>query len=454
MNSARPNILLLITDQQSWKMMGCAGNNYVKTPNLDRLAAGGVRFENCFCSDPVCIPSRTSLLTGRMPGEFGERGNYLENYHFSPDDLCNALGNLMKNAGYEALYGGKVHVNDALHPANTGYEYFCPDEREILAEACVEQLSAKHEKPFFMVGSFINPHDICYQAICAFPDDNNKWLIDKSPVEIANLTRYLREAEELEKSGRWKEVYPPLPDNFEIQQDEPPAINEHISLRPFKVNARKQWGELEWRRHRYIYCRLTEQVDREIGMVLDALDKNNLSGNTLVVFTADHGDHDSSHRLEHKTIFYREAYQVPFIMRWPGKIPAGIVDRNHVIINGLDVAATCCAVAGAVKSGKMHGRNVLELFDRNNTVSWRNDVYLENECGFAVAGKDYLYALYMDGEAANNEQLYDLVNDPGQTRNAASDPEQQKILNYCRERLVDCQTLFYGGRRREKEIGH
>ena len=131
----RPNIILIITDQQSATMLSCTGNSDIKTPNIDRLAASGVRFERAYCTNPVCVPSRVSLATGKMPSEFGMWYNQLPfeiDYSAQPQ----TIGMLMKNGGYETSYGGKIHLPQAITPQNTGYDYFCNDECEPLAHAC------------------------------------------------------------------------------------------------------------------------------------------------------------------------------------------------------------------------------------------------------------------------------------------------------------------------------
>ena len=109
----RPNILFIMTDQQSAHMMSCAGNEWLKTPALDRLAASGIRFERAYASNPVCVPSRFSLQTGRMPSAIGLNWNHPANV---PQSIVEqSLGNLFSNAGYETVYGGKVHLPGELN---------------------------------------------------------------------------------------------------------------------------------------------------------------------------------------------------------------------------------------------------------------------------------------------------------------------------------------------------
>ena len=166
----RPNVLLIITDQQRADMLSCAGNPYVKTPALDRLAASGVRFERAYCANPVCLPSRFSMMTGVLPSRIGmEKNNDGGVRDATPEILRHALGNVFRDAGYKTVYGGKIHLpaaNVQMH--SYGFRRSTRDEREELARDCVDFLRQKHSRPFLLVASFINPHDICYMAIDAW----------------------------------------------------------------------------------------------------------------------------------------------------------------------------------------------------------------------------------------------------------------------------------------------
>ena len=135
----RPNILVIMTDQQSAYMMSCTGNDTLRTPALDRLAGSGIRFERAYATNPVCVPSRFSLQTGRMPSAIGMRWN--EDF-FVPDDIrAQSLGPIFSAAGYEAVYAGKVHLPGALKDVEQhGYRVLSTDARESCADACAEFL--------------------------------------------------------------------------------------------------------------------------------------------------------------------------------------------------------------------------------------------------------------------------------------------------------------------------
>ena len=158
----RPNIIYIFTDQHTANAMSCAGNPDLHTPNLDRLAAAGIMFQNAYCTAPLSGPSRGAMFTGCYPGTTG----LLVNGAPLQESLqTRTLGTLVKNAGYECAYGGKWHVPELDIPDKVrGFDQIYKHSDDGLAEACVEFLSRKHDKPFFLVASYDNPHNICEYA--------------------------------------------------------------------------------------------------------------------------------------------------------------------------------------------------------------------------------------------------------------------------------------------------
>jgi arylsulfatase A-like enzyme len=421
-----PNIILILTDQQSANMMSCAGNKYVKTPNMDRLAAGGVRFERAYCTNPVCVPSRVSMMTGKMPSEFGLWYNQRP-FEVDRSAQSSTLGMLMKNSEYELSYGGKIHLPEALKPQNTGFDYFCNDECEGLAHACAAYLKRDHDKPFFLVASFINPHDICYLAIRDFKaEKRDESIVSNATREVAALNKALQLPVGISEEDFFANICPPLPENHEVQSDEPEAVSWLFEKHKFRKNARERASEKAWRMHRWAYAKLTEQVDKEIGILLDGLDKSGHQDNTVVIFTSDHGDHDSAHRLEHKTTLYDEAIKVPLIINSPAANSPGMTNRIHLISNGLDILPTICDYAGVAVPSDLKGLSLKPLAEGNTPDSWRNEVYIESEFGRAIVSQDYKYARYDGGK--HHEQLYDRQADPYETRNSANLPKNRQVL--------------------------
>ena len=419
--SRSPNILFIITDQHHAKMLSSAGNPYLKTRALDSMANSGIRFSRAYVSNPVCMPSRVSMATGVMPGRFGVFNNGMK-ATLTPEVSANSLGKLIKRGGYDTFYGGKVHLTPELSPLKAGYDEFFKDQREKLPEVCVEFMTRKRDKPFFAVASFINPHDICFAYNARQPDRRGMPLVN----------RLYKEAQALPA-----DQLPPLPDNSAIPDREPDAIEMNLKITattPAKL-IRKDYNERDWRNYRWIYCRLTERVDAQIGRLLDALEENGLEENTLVVFTSDHGDMDGSHRLASKNVFYENSVGVPFIMQYKGVIPAGVVDDRSLVSNGLDVLPTLADYAGVSIPKYLLGRTLRPVAEGRGENARRPYVVAENNSGRMLRTDRYKYCLYTSGEI--RESLVDLKTDPGEMKNLAGLPPFQSALNKHRKHLQE-----------------
>ena len=408
----RPNILFIIADQMQPTDMSCAGNPYLKTPALDSLAAIGARFALTYTADPVCEPARFSLFTGVLPSRIRlERNedNVVAQKNVTPGLLANSMGQIFSRAGYETVYGGKIHLPMTVEEA--GFKYIQKDEGPKLAETCAKFLRAPHHRPFLLVASFINPHDICYMALSE-ADHPGKITGPKPLLEVTALPAGMTPEE---FASQW----PPLPTNFAIPEGEPENILSG-DPRAFRVYAREHFTTNDWRLHRWAYARLTELVDGQIGQVLAALKETGLDTNTLVVFTSDHGDMDASHHLEHKSVFYDEASRVPFIVSWKGVTKAGLVDKEHLISAGQDLIPTLCDFAGIEIPGPLKGRSVRGLAEGVAPAAWRKTQAAENGESRMVRSARYKYVVYAAG--ARREMLTDMINDPGEMKNLAQDP--------------------------------
>jgi len=486
----KPNVLFIMTDQQHAGMMSCTGNKWLNTPAMDRLAASGVRFERAYVCNPAwwhghpgrepraASPChRFSLQTGLMPSAIGMAENSDSGRATVTDAMLQqSLGRLFQKAGYETVYGGKVHLPRNINDVQEiGYRKLTADARQGLADACATFIKGQHTRPFLLFASFINPHDICYMAINDFrrasgevPVDN----IDSRTCE-AVLAR-AREAGDI--SAFVEKNCPPLPANVArpswpcfhgleahatVPDAEPECITQkYITAAPFllceaalptppkqplrlrrpdrceervRAHVRQNWTQDQWRLHRWAYCRLTEVVDREIGTVLDALREAGLEDNTLIVLTSDHGDMDSAHRMEHKSVLYEESVRVPFIMSYRGMIPTGIVDDTHLVSNGLDLLPTLCDYAGIEIPEGLPGRSLRPLAAAKDGTAWRDFVVCESQNGRMLRTDRFKYCIYDSGRG--REQLTDLEHDAGEMRNLAEVRDYKDVLDTHRELL-------------------
>ncbi|MDX1683543.1 MAG: sulfatase-like hydrolase/transferase, partial [Phycisphaeraceae bacterium] len=278
---------------------------------------------------------------------------------------------------------------------------------------------------------FINPHDICFHALAEYQETRGKTPFDPPlSTEVATLLRALKRPVGVDEATFFADHCPPMPDNAAPQADEPEGIATLLDQRPFRRRAREEWAEADWRLHRWAYCRLTEMVDAQIGVVLDALDDNGLTDDTVVIFTSDHGDHDGAHGLEHKTVPYEEAARIPLIIAAPGETDPGTVDGKSLCCNSVDLLPTLCDYAGAEVPDGLPGQSLRCVAAGKEDAADRV-VKIEFEFGDAWVDQRFKYVRYDHG--ANAEQLYDLVKDPGETRNFLHDEEMEEV----RERFRD-----------------
>jgi len=434
-SAKKPNIILILSDQQSASMMSCTGNQWLKTPAMDYIAENGIRFTRAYTTNPVCSPARVSLITGRFSGAFRdnngnqvrENGGSMRIPQISDEVKNSTVAAFMKKAGYELVYGGKEHLPGPLKPVELGFKDISDNERSELADEAAKYIKGKHDRPYFMIISFINPHDICYMAIRDYrSEDEIRQLEERRTIEFRTLDQALKMPEGITKEEFYEKYCPPLPPNYEPQKGEPKAITSLIDRRPFRRNARDNYSDDDWRLHRWAYCRLTEQVDNKVQVILDALMESGQIGNTIILYSSDHGDMDAAHRMEHKKALYEEAANIPYLAMWKGHIPAGQVDDHHLVSTGLDLLPTICDYAGLKGVSDPRGKSLRPLFEGKD-VPWRETLGVESEIGRMVVDKDkYKYIKY--DAVGIEEQLLDLNKDPYETTHFTDNPSYQKKL--------------------------
>jgi len=413
----RPDILLLLTDQHAAHMLGCAGNLGVATPHLDRLAATGTRFTRAYTTFPLCVPARSSLITGRHPHELGVHGNSPGTGAAvaQPGRRPDSLGHLLRAAGYTTCYAGKWHAREASASPEDGFTVLRPFGDRGLAEAGARWLTSRgaRTRPFALVVSFDDPHTICEYA--------RNQPMPYGPVTPVPVRRS-----------------PPLPPNFGSHPYEPEALRHEQAVQAAMYGT-AAWGPDDWRRYRHTYARLVERADAAIGTVLDALDAAGLADTTLVAFTSDHGDGDAAHAWNQKTALFEEAVRVPLILRPPGGLPAARTSSALVSV-GLDLLPTLCAAAGTEAPAGLPG---IDLTAARQAGSGHDHVVVETRFerpspplteGRALITDRWKYTVYSWGRW--REQLHDLRDDPGETRNLAEEEAYDAVREQMRERLL------------------
>jgi len=407
----KPNVILIMTDQQSAQALSCAGNPDVKTPNMDRLAEHGVRFNNAYCSFPLSGPSRSCMFTGLYPGESGVD----ENSKPIPEEYThNTLGTQLGEAGYDCAYVGKWHAHTLSMPEDNpfGFRNVKDNGDEGLAEAAVGYLQERHRKPFFMVASFTNPHNIC-----EFARSQRTPMADigpKPPVEQC----------------------PNLPANFAVAPYDASVI-QFEKQQSYALYPTQTYSNDDWRQYINAYYRLVEHVDAEVGKIVDEIDRQNLWKNSVIIFTSDHGDGMGAHHWNQKTALYEEVANIPLIICLPGGKHSGEVSEA-LVNNGVDLMPSVCDWAGAKVPEGRSGVSIRPVLENGADtqpfiVTETNFKQTAGSFGWMLRTPRYKYVLYDKGQY--REQLFDMENDRGEMRNLAVESSSSEILKAHREML-------------------
>jgi len=449
----RPNVLLILTDQQNVNMMSAAGNLNLKTPAMDGIAESGVMFTQGYCTSPVCAPARSSIISGLMPHETGVEWNG----DSMNEDILNA-GELFRNAGYYTAWGGKWHLPDS-YPQRArskqkeikGFDMLQFRDPEIenwmlgsetdppLTNAVVNFLNGyEKENPFFLTVSYHNPHDICFYA------RKEGWVTpEDSLLQIRYYGFDYKLPAVVSAHPSNYENLPELPENHDINSGEPEFIQDkrhhHTEYGLETHLAYLEFDELEWRGYLNAYCRLTEMVDTEIGKIMEALSMNGFDENTIIIFTSDHGDGAAAHKWAAKNSLYEESSKVPFIINWKNQIPAGLKDNRH-LVSQMDILPTLCDYAEIEHNQRFTGKSIRPIIE-NPTANWREYLVVEladykpdrARKGRMIRTLDYKYNLYSKGKG--NEQFFDLNNDPGEMVNLLGDSDYELEINKHRRLL-------------------
>jgi arylsulfatase A-like enzyme len=466
----RPNILFIMADDHASQAVGCYGSRLNRTPNIDRIARDGVRFDNCFCTNGICAPSRAVILTGKHSHINGVRDNSV-----AFDGNQATFPKLLHTQGYETSFLGKWH----LKSDPTGFdswmilpdqgEYYNPDFIEmgeqkripgyvtdILADRAVEFLKSHQDvtKPFLLMLHHKAPH--------------RNW----QPAE-RHLTLY--------DDAEFPEP-PTLFDDYATRSraaaEQEMTIRDHMTLDsdlklgspPNRLNSsqREAWEKaygpkreafikaglrgdalVRWKYRRYLqdYLATIAAVDESVGRVLDSLDQTGLAANTLVVYTSDQGFFLGEHGWFDKRFMYEEALRMPLVMRYPGRIPPGTV--NSDMISNLDFAPTFLETAGLGKHASMQGRSFLPLLLGKSVADWPESVYYHYyefpavhmaKRHFGVRTKKHkLIHFYHDIDAW---ELYDLEKDPHEMKNIYDDPAYEDVKRRLEAELARLQALY------------
>ncbi|MEZ6124571.1 MAG: sulfatase [Planctomycetaceae bacterium] len=437
----QPNIIFFLTDDQRNDTLGCAGHPIVRTPNIDRLAADGVRFRNMFVQHSICWVSRATLLTGLTARSFGEP----ERPDTVKPDAFAAFGpDVMKAAGYRTGFYGKWHFKGPkeFRPADHFDEFEAigrspyykkqPDgslrhETDLIADRGEAFLrSQPHDQPFLL--------NLWFNA--AHAEDGDKrpgighypWTQDSHPMY-----------EDIQ-------VPPPRLGAESIFESQPQHLKDSINRERWFW----RWDTPEkYQTNIRAYFRMITGIDIVIGRVLKTLEEQGLADNTIIVYSADNGYYMGDRGFAGKWSHYEQSLRVPLIVYDP-RLPLrrrGEV-RDELVMN-LDLPATFADWAGIQPPTSWQGRSLKASVDGHPPADWRTDFFCEHIClaplltWEGVRNQHFKYARYFD-QQPHSEFLHDLQADPDELKNLATDPAYADQLQTMRSR---CDELMngYGG---------
>ncbi len=480
----KPNIIFIFTDDHAIQAIGAYGSILNRTPNIDRLADEGMIFRNAFCTNSICAPSRAVIQTGKHSHLNGVIDN-IEVF----DSAQVTFPKLMRKGGYQTAMIGKWHLKS--EPVGFDYwkvlpgqgEYYNPDFRtpegreriegyvtDIVTDLSIDwpEKGRDKDKPFMLMLQQKAPHRPWYsgpdhltmyediefpEPETLFDDYKNRasgaamqemeidrhmalaWDLKITPItpedSIAER-RYFNRIERFtpEQLAAWNEVYGPINEEFR--------------------SANLEGKELvRWKYQRYLrdYLKCIASVDDNIGRVIEYLEDNGLSENTIVIYSSDQGFYLGEHGWFDKRWMYEESLHMPFIVKWPGVTAPGSVNTD--MVQNLDFAETFLDMAGLPIPDEMQGRSLVPILKGDTPDDWRKSIYyhyyeypgahmVQKHIGVRT-DRYKLINYYELGE----KELFDLELDPNEMNSVYNDPEYAEIQTELEQELARLKE-YYG----------
>ena len=463
--AVRPNVVLIITDDQRWDTLSCAGSPHLKTPNIDRLANEGARFKNAFCTTALCSPSRASMLSGLYAHSHGVMNNFTE----FPTRLA-SFPKRLQEAGYITAYVGKWHMGEENDSPRGGFDYWASHKGQgkyfsnefnvngtrvattnyythVVTDMALDFVTkywpmrnlnsyapgnssvaaiapAPQPRPFCLVLGHKAPHSFY------FPEPKYSNAFEDVKIEYPASAFRLDDKPDwiVQRLATWHGIYGPL---FEWRKNFPDARPE--AVKDFAAMTRAYWGTIL-------------SVDDSVGRLYSALRDFRQLDNTLFIFTSDNGLLNGEHGMVDKRTMHEPSIRVPMVVRYP---PLIATNKPRVIeqqVLTIDMAPSILDICDAKPLKKIHGESWKPLL-RGKASGWREAWYYEYnyERQFpytpnvrGIRTDDWKYIHYPAGDGTPDKhkaELYDLKNDPEESRNLIADPRAAKKLKELRSRL-------------------
>jgi len=429
MKNNRPNIICILTDDQGAWAMGCAGNEEIITPNLDKLAESGIRFENFFCTSPVCSPARASLLTGRIPSQTGvhdwiKEGNGGDNaVEYLLDQP--AYTDFLADNGYKCGISGKWHLGNSMkpqksfshwyvHERGSSHYHYAPmikdgklvNEPEYVTDLITDDAldfidnNYNNEKPFYLSVHYTAPH--------------KPW-INEHPEKYTKLYK------DCSFKSCPQEKHHPNAANLYSKEDAIKCLEGYFS----SVTA----------------------MDNNVGRIINKLNKLGIRENTLVFFLSDNGFNCGHHGIWGKgngtlpVNMYDTSIKIPAIFSLPGSIPKGVI--SDALLSGYDLMPTILEYVGTenINAKKLPGKSFMSLLTGKKQED-REHIVVYDEYGPVrmIRTKKWKYILRYDSNTP--DELYDLTNDPIEEINLIDEKNKRKITEEMKNRLENWFSIY------------
>ncbi len=437
----QPNILFVMSDDHPAQAIGCYDSRINKTPNIDRLAKEGMRFNNCFCTNSICTPSRASILTGK----YGHK-NGCSTLDAEFDSNQQTFPKLLQRSGYYTGVIGKWHLNSEP----TGFDYYnvLPGQGDYFDPRLKEK--GERWEDGFEGGKVYKGYvtdviaDLTLDFLKNRPEDKPFCLLyhNKAPHDMWDYDE--------KHAALYENVDIPEPSTlFDDYKNRSRAItqDEFFKIGMGDLTYDEQTGHLIGKKRKRAqyqifiksFLRCVASVDDNLGRVLDYLDESGLAENTIVIYTSDQGYFLGEHGLWDKRFMYEESIRMPFLVRYPKGIKPGGV--NDDIILNIDFAETFLDYAGLPIPGDMQGCSIKPLLEGKTPADWRTSMYYHySDSGdipahFGVRTQRYKLIYYYGLEMPVWE-LFDLKKDPMEMNNVYDEPTYANVVKELKAELI------------------
>lgn len=449
----QPNVIFIMSDDHAAHAMSCYDSKINETPNLDRIANEGMRFDNCFCTNSICAPSRAAILTGLY-----NHKNGVKTLGDKFDSRQPTVQKMMKENGYQTALIGKWHLGNGGNSDPTGFDYWnvFPNQGEyhdpVMYDMGVEKVFKGYATDIVTDLSLnwmkSRDKDKPFMLMCHHKAPHRPWDPDEKHM-------HLYEDVDIPEPPTFHDDYS---NRAEAAKEAKMRIDRDLRERDVKAKPPEglSAGELKsWYYQRYIkdYLRCVASIDDNVGRILDYLDEEGLAEDTIIVYTSDQGFFLGDHGWYDKRFMYEESLRMPFVIRYPKAIKAGSVTKDFAL--NVDFPETFLDYAGIDIPDHMQGRSLRPVLENNTPDDWQTSMYyrywehlsIEHRVGAHYGLRTHDYKLiYYYGEALGSAdsmdeprtpewELFDLNKDPYELNNVYHDIAYQETVTTLKEEL-------------------